>query len=152
MFVYRGKIMVLLDNIQHPKDGVVKNFTKRQHYNFTLNNVKTIVRSKHLLSFTVHMHICNKQSHQITTDNKYSIKTDNHLLLPISENILKESNLHINHYQIQSVEFFQKIKMTRGDVTENKKNNMRDMNYFKRHDDNELLDDELSIIQSKIMT
>ena len=143
-------------HIQHPKDGVVKNFTKRQQYNSTLNNVKTIVRSKHLLSFTVHIHICNKQSHQITTDNKYSIKTENHLPFSqkflISENILKASNLHINHYQIQSVDFFQKIKMTRGDVSTVKKNNMRDMNYFKRHDNNELLDDELSIIQSKIMT
>lgn len=139
-------------HIQHPKDGVVKNFTKRQQYNSTLNNVKTIVRSKHLVSFTVHMHICDKNSYQITTDNKYFIKTDNHLLLPISENILKESNLHINHYQIQSIEFFKKIKMTRGDATENKKNNMRDMNYFKKHDNNELLDDELNIIQSKIIT
>jgi Glycosyl transferase family 2 len=43
--------------------------------------------------------------------------------------------LQLNHYQIQSLEFFQNVKMTRGDVSGKGKDTMRDMDYFHRQDE-----------------
>ena len=71
--------------------------------------------------------------------------------MKISEDFLKNSNLHINHYQIQSVEFFQKIKMTRGDADNIKNNNFRTMDHFKKCDrnTNQIIDTELKEIQER---
>jgi hypothetical protein len=41
----------------------------------------------------------------------------------------------LNHYSIQSLEFFQSVKMTRGDAGGQAKDSMRDMDYFHLHDD-----------------
>ncbi len=41
---------------------------------------------------------------------------------------------HLNHYPIQSLEYFQKIKMTRGDVIKISNDLVRDMKYFQRYD------------------
>lgn len=137
-------------HIQHPKDGVVKNFTKRQHYlKETTNNVKSIIRSKYLNFFSIHVQDCDADKLKIRSDNKILDNLIRTSLQNISEDILKNSFLHINHYQIQSVEFFQKIKMTRGDVSTAKKNNIRDMNMFIKIDKNtnEFVDTELKDIQ-----
>lgn len=44
------------------------------------------------------------------------------------------TNFHLYHYPIQSLEFFQKVKMTRGDALSAKSDQVRDMNYFARND------------------
>lgn len=49
--------------------------------------------------------------------------------------------LALNHYAIMSVEYFQKVKMTRGDINSNK--NVRNMDYFKNYDHHEIEDTEL---------
>jgi hypothetical protein len=41
----------------------------------------------------------------------------------------------LNHYSIQSLEFFQSVKMTRGDAGGKAKDSMRDMDYFRKHDE-----------------
>jgi glycosyltransferase involved in cell wall biosynthesis len=42
--------------------------------------------------------------------------------------------IKLNHYPIQSLEFFQKVKMTRGSANVAKHDKIRDMDYFKRYD------------------
>jgi hypothetical protein len=54
---------------------------------------------------------------------------------------LNDSFLHLNHYAIQSKEFFDKIKKTRGSF--NKHNRIRNDQYFKDHDTNLVRDDQL---------
>ena len=95
------------------------------------------------------MQDCDADKLKIRSDNKILDNLIRTSLQKISEDILKNSFLHINHYQIQSVEFFQKIKMIRGDATDNKKNNIRDMNLFIKIDKNtnEFIDTELKDIQ-----
>jgi hypothetical protein len=56
----------------------------------------------------------------------------------VSENEL----IHLNHYPIQSLEYFQKVKATRGDVHNFYSENVRDMNYFYRYDKNANFKDE----------
>lgn len=50
--------------------------------------------------------------------------------------------LQLNHYMIQSREFFEKVKMKRGDATKNK-NSVRTWDYFNQQDINEIEDTAL---------
>jgi hypothetical protein len=43
--------------------------------------------------------------------------------------------IKLNHYPIQSLEYFQKVKMTRGSANVAKHDKIRDMNYFKKYDE-----------------
>lgn len=140
-------------HIQHPRDGVVKNFTKRRLYNsHDKSHTKSIARSDVIENFTVHLSNC-KNTIYITSDNKKSNVRDNYYnsQILLNEELLKQSYLHLNHYQIQSVEFWRKIKMTRGDATELSKINRRNMNEFLNNDkiSNDIEDNELKDIQSK---
>jgi hypothetical protein len=56
-----------------------------------------------------------------------------------NENIL----VQLNHYPIQSLEFFKKVKMTRGDSNYIDLKNFRDMNYFREYDYREVQDETL---------
>jgi hypothetical protein len=71
-------------------------------------------------------------------------KANAHEFQPISERRLADSKIHLNHYAIQSVERFQRIKMQRGDVNSKDFEEARTMNYFSSYDHNEYLDDELA--------
>jgi hypothetical protein len=53
-------------------------------------------------------------------------------LKSITENI----KIKLNHYPIQSLDFFKKVKMTRGDINSQTEDNIRDMNYFYNYDKN----------------
>ena len=60
------------------------------------------------------------------------------------KNIYYENEkIHLNHYPIQSLEFFQKVKMTRGDVANISVDNIRDMNYFNKYDINTVYCDNI---------
>ena len=51
--------------------------------------------------------------------------------------------IRLNHYPIQSLEFFQKVKMTRGAADSKEFDNIRDMSYFKSYDFKETNDETL---------
>jgi hypothetical protein len=51
--------------------------------------------------------------------------------------------IQLNHYPIQSLEFFEKVKMTRGDVCTSTSDKVRDMKYFQDYDHREFRDDTL---------
>jgi hypothetical protein len=55
--------------------------------------------------------------------------------------IFDDANLRINHYAIQSWDYFRAVKMTRGDNVH--KVNVRDQRYFEKYDWNEVQDDGL---------
>jgi hypothetical protein len=63
---------------------------------------------------------------------------------PISEALLERSQLHLNHYAVQSEQIFRAIKMTRGDVNAAAYASVRDMDYFHRYDRNAIRDPELA--------
>ena len=87
---------------------------------------------------------CKKQ---LARDTKYIFKTENIDSSCINIHEINSPNLsgydknilvQLNHYPIQSLEFFKKVKMTRGDSNYINLNNSRNMNYFKRHDYREI--------------
>ena len=51
-----------------------------------------------------------------------------------SRTVSENARFHLNHYAIQSLEFFQKVKMTRGDASGSISDTVRDMDYFYRYD------------------
>ena len=66
----------------------------------------------------------------------------------INESRIRKANqlIRLNHYPIQSLEFFQKVKMTRGAADCKNSENVRDMNYFKKYDYNDVNDETLKNI------
>jgi hypothetical protein len=60
-----------------------------------------------------------------------------------NENLLNKAALHLNHYAIQSWDWFSRVKMTRGSATNSSQNNFRNKDYFKKYDFNDIQDTEL---------
>ena len=82
----------------------------------------------------------------INTLHTYHLNVHDH---KHNKNIIRyPPGLKLNHYAIMSVEYFQKVKMTRGDSYNINSENIRDMNYFHSYDKNEVLDDELKNLSS----
>jgi hypothetical protein len=84
-----------------------------------------------------------KRENQLHTLTKYIIKVNNVNAFDFDihncyiKNTITENNLiRLNHYPIQSVEFFQKVKMTRGACDSKIYENIRDMKYFHDYDAN----------------
>jgi len=69
------------------------------------------------------------------------------------KSIILNSELQLNHYIIQSREYFQKVKMQRGDVHSFKWNNSRTWDYFDAHDFDDVSDTLLvNIMNGEIPT
>jgi glycosyltransferase involved in cell wall biosynthesis len=54
--------------------------------------------------------------------------------IPKSRTRIANKLIKLNHYPIQSLEFFKKTKMNRGDASNKKTDNIRDMTYFEKYD------------------
>jgi GR25 family glycosyltransferase involved in LPS biosynthesis len=97
-------------------------YGSKNNYDKNFNNHKSIINTLYTNHLNIHDHI---HTH--------------------SKNIIKyPSELKLNHYAIMSLEYFQKVKMKRGDVSTIHSENIRDMNYFYNYDQNDVLDDELA--------
>ena len=85
------------DHIYQP-NSVVEGFTMRAHFDTSkfYYSYKSIFKADKLIRFDIHRHVVNGQTIHI----KYSDSCD----------------LIINHYTVQSLEFFASVKATRGDV------------------------------------
>jgi hypothetical protein len=124
-------------------ENIIHYFLKRNIYdNRVLINGKCITRTKKLKKIDVHKSRTNANGLIITSDGNVKEHDDNNFVYT-SEEMLKDSCLHLNHYAIQSWEFFSKIKMTRGDSSSSSSDHIRNKKYFDDYDNNIVLDDEL---------
>jgi hypothetical protein len=139
---------------KHPETGVVKNFVYRDNYESKgdgkiMNGMcspgwmtsKYIARISQVI--TLNNHTVTAESGRLLLSDGTNGAPDS-AFQPLSENSLKNYNLHINHYAIQSREFFERVKMTRGDVADKEKDTYRDWHYFDLLDTNYIFDDELA--------
>lgn len=129
-------------HIEQPK-SIVQGFIKRQKNpdTFTVSTMiftetKSIVRGSALKHIGIHIHTDTQKylSNGTTLDTTFQI---------IHEKLLKDSCLHLNHYRIQSFDWFSKVKMTRGDCFGKIGDNVRNKKYFEMHDYNDIVDNEL---------
>jgi hypothetical protein len=119
--------------------SVIKSFTKRQNANIDSIEIKPIFRGRSLKKIGVHNSEIDGRTINSANDpieNKYSSDT--------SEDILKRSNLHLNHYAIQSYNWFKSVKMTRGDACSSQSDRSRNDEYFLKYDHKDLDDYELA--------
>jgi len=126
-------------------ENIIHYFLKREIYdNCRLINGKCITQTKNLIDINIHQSPTNNHGLIITSDGNIKQHHDNNFIYT-SEEILNNSCLHLNHYAIQSWEFFSKIKMTRGDATSSSIDHIRNRNYFEVYDNNchIVLDNEL---------
>lgn len=115
--------------------NVVSNFVKRGEYNSIkngpggrYNSYKSIIKTNGNIKLGVHSHFYNGNN------SGKNISFD-----------LEDTPLLINHYAIQSREFWTNIKMTRGDVNYwyDKQGWERNMKLFDEMDVNDILDEKL---------
>jgi hypothetical protein len=152
---------------KEPK-SVIQSFYKRaesatNQEEFTSNEIicKCIIRSSTIIKLGIHIHEVKPtrsaqnlsiyptppvNPHQkVTILSNYNIienKSCNHMLT-INENILKADNLHLNHYILRSLDWYTRIKVTRGDSMFT--NNHRNTEHFLDQDRkfNKIIDIEL---------
>lgn len=106
---------------------------------FTWGNYKSIGRTKAIEDINgVHWYDHIKEGYRTI---KYKDQNE------MTEEEQRDLPFQLNHYIIQSWEWFKKTKMTRGDADFTF--NWRDEKYFKNWDSNDVLDDELSIKRIK---
>ena len=98
--------------------SIRKGFTWRKRDDPTLN-MKCFSRVRDLLSLQIHDHETRGTS------------------------VRDPPGIYLNHYVIQSREFFKKVKMRRGDGQHTDANSMRNWNYFAKKDFREVEDTEL---------
>ena len=87
--------------------------------------------------------ICKTKNINIDTINQHKIIDNNLKIINVNDNI------QLNHYPIQSKEFYEKVKLTRGDVISENSENVRDWNYFAKYDENMTYKD--TILKDMIM-
>lgn len=145
--------------------SVISAFTKRINNNDNKNNKfrafvykgkvkyiysKTIIRTKYLVKIGIH----NSETLNKRYLTSYVLKS-NHIhenkdYTQINENIIENSALHLNHYAIQSLDWFMRVKATRGDVNAGVSENTRNKQYFQEYNLNDIDDLELSTITNNI--
>jgi hypothetical protein len=80
--------------------------------------------------------ICKTNNVDVSNLWIHSFRNDDNL-----KKITENEKIHLNHYPIQSKEFFEKVKMTRGDVGTILSKDVRDWTYFNDYDkDNTYMD------------
>ncbi len=127
--------------IKQPKSGIVENFVYRMGWSSDYHQyVKSIFRTA--AAGMIHMH-----QTRITDGSKVASP-----LLHIEDgntegNISRSGDdfaLHLNHYPIQSHEWFMQVKAKRGDVAHQHADNVRDEKYFVQYNKEvSVFDDEL---------
>ena len=104
------------NNIIQQPDSIIQNFTKREKYNDTNESyAKCITRTKYLNSLDIHESHTNGNG-LIISSYKNQICSNHWGHSDINENIIKNSYLNLNHYQLQSKDWYLTIKCTRGDA------------------------------------
>lgn len=131
-YLHRNLNYVIQSNwVMFGSDGLINHPTDIRtaitHRKLELDiNVKWIIKCRKFHSKHIGMHTV-KTTH---IKNKHKIITDN-------------VKIHLNHYPIQSKEFFDKVKKTRGDASTPNSNSVRNDEYFKLYDSGTTHEDTL---------
>ena len=132
--------------------NVVNNFLYRSpHCSTFFGCKKQIVRTRILKKLIMHTHETVGGGRTINSDNTlfYDYNKNNVMSSEETELFLSNSFIHINHYAIQSYNWFKNVKCTRGDASSAESDNVRNDHYFQAYDNHEVFDDELFLKKNK---
>lgn len=128
-------------------NGIISHFVRRQKYpkEYSTTTIpfiekKCIVRGNQVKKFGIHNSLLKGDCY---TEMMADGNSMNKIFMPITETLLRDSFLHLNHYRVQSLELFTATKMFDGDALNPFYDTMRDTSFFKRFDTNDMLDTEL---------
>jgi len=110
---------------------------------------KIIVRPELISRFHIHFCYLNQKCNVVAADGKrlkYKKSNEKKHFQPVNEKVLEKSYLHLNHYALQSRNWFLNVKCQRGAADTKAHDEVRDIAYFEEYDlaSNDLVDDELS--------
>jgi glycosyltransferase involved in cell wall biosynthesis len=127
--------------------SVILGFTKRTDTGCedSLVGSKTIARGPYIARLSHHQPAIHPAHRWITSDNQEHHE-EKWGAVNVCEERLAKSCLHLNHYMIQSHDWFMKVKATRGSAIRLMPEDLRTEDYFKRLDRNEMEDTELKQI------
>lgn len=121
-------------------NSIVKNFKMRDDYSQEKKiEVKSIVKTNALEAFRIHSHTY-KHGYIIVNEKLQARNPDD--FSANSQESLNEAHIKMNHYRIQSLNFFKSVKMTRG-AADRLSNDYRNEQYFKSEDTSIVEDMEL---------
>lgn len=72
----------------------------------------------------------------VNTSRTKNLHIHSHVYSEGGDIIHNTASLALNHYPIMSKEYFEKVKMRRGDVADGHSDNVRDWDYFNKYDEN----------------
>ena len=127
--------------IKQPKSGITANFVYRMGWNSEYHQyVKSIFRTA--AAGMIHMHQTRIIDGSKVASPLFGLQNGH-----TAENISRFGDdfaLHLNHYPIQSHEWFMEVKAKRGDVAHQHADTVRDEKYFTQYNQEVLVfDDEL---------
>ena len=125
--------------ISQPRSGVIENFIYRMDWYSSFNQyVKSIVRTS--AAGALHHHQSRISSSYLVAKPKFKVQSTAAAKSKPGEDFA----IHLNHYPIQSYEWFMRVKASRGDAAHAHSDNVRDERYFLAYDTNtSVFDDEL---------
>ena len=115
---------------QHPTGSLVKNFLKRS--NSTSPNQKAFFRSS--MTQKILIHSAEVHGEILTLSPGEECINEGCTKAVHSEYISSPDVLQLNHYPIQSLQWFVNTKMSRGDVNTGAAENVRTFGYFESYD------------------
>lgn len=128
--------------IEQP-DSVINSFTKRQFLGKSSPmHGKCICRGRAIQNLDIHN--SNTEGYTILSDGSIVNNVSNIANIRTDENKFRGCSLHMNHYAVQSYSWFKKIKMSRGSASCSAYDTVRNDDYFKTHDYNDIEDVELA--------
>ena len=124
--------------------SIVAGFTRRARLTTHTDkyySYKSIVRTNALVAFDVHQHAVRGQTRRVSWSVMGDVEREGGasttgIAFPLSEGVC----FLINHYSLQSEEYWRTVKMTRGDVNRWHATEARDMQWFRDYDINEVDD------------
>ena len=128
---------------QHPSGSLVKNFQRRSSA-IKSANFKAFFRSSVTTKF--HIHNAEVRGKTLTLEIGTDCINNEGCVRAMHAGIMTAANvLQLNHYAIQSLQWFVKTKMSRGDATTAETDNVRTFGYFESYDagSNQVEDAEL---------
>ncbi|MEP5614129.1 MAG: glycosyltransferase family 2 protein [Cyclobacteriaceae bacterium] len=110
---------------------------------------KILVRPEFIRAFHIHFCFLNGRYHIFGPDMKelsYPEIEEERSFQPIDERLLRNSYLHLNHYPLQSRNWFLDVKSQRGAADTEAYDQLRDTSYFEKYDlaSSDVRDNELS--------
>jgi SAM-dependent methyltransferase len=138
--------------------SVIASFTKRVDYDKAsgfqgvylhedstkYSLTKTIARTRFITHIDIHSQSMTDGTSGFITTSLLSDICSYSCTSKIDETILADSALHLNHYCIQSFDWFMSVKVKRGDASQSTCDTVRDETYFRNYDINDIDDVELS--------